>query len=164
MNHLAIMKEMANIIRGEHPAWGGDRILNAETFLRRIANDMPRAALDLADDLMANKSDFSDRTGLSPDRIHWAANRLRDGHFAASRLDQRIALDGDTWRIAGVGATREDGKTYYHLVSETRGRQQKNGWSPLQIADWIDLSEFVLVDGVLSAGASADEEESTGPR
>ncbi len=78
--------------------------------------------------------------------------------------DQKIAFDGDTWRIAGVGATREDGRTYCHLASETRGRQQKNGWSPLQIADWIDLSEFVLVDGVLSAGASADEEESTGPR
>lgn len=48
-----------------------------------------------------------------------------------------IQHDGDTWNILGEGATR-DGKTYCHLASTTRGRQQRNGWMPLQLGDWID--------------------------
>lgn len=47
-----------------------------------------------------------------------------------------IEHDGDTWRVLGKGAERE-GKTLCHLASTTRGRQQKNGWSPVQMCDWI---------------------------
>lgn len=53
----------------------------------------------------------------------------------------RVAHDGDTWRILNTGTVREDGKTYCHLVSETRSRRQKNGLVPVQIADWIDLAD-----------------------
>lgn len=53
----------------------------------------------------------------------------------------KVAHDGDTWRIVGTGRVREDGKTFCHLASETRGNQQKNGWIPIQIADWIDLAD-----------------------
>lgn len=49
--------------------------------------------------------------------------------------------DNDVWRVLGMGTVRDGGKTYCHLASETRGRQQKNGWVPLQIADWIDLAK-----------------------
>ena len=49
----------------------------------------------------------------------------------------RIELDGDTWSILAEGATR-DGKTYCHLASTTRSRQQRNGAVPLQMGDWID--------------------------
>jgi len=48
-----------------------------------------------------------------------------------------IKHDGDTWVIVGEGAAR-DGKVYCHLASTTRGKQQRNGWRPIQIADWID--------------------------
>lgn len=48
-----------------------------------------------------------------------------------------IKHDGDTWRILSEGATR-DGKTYCHLASTTRSRQQKNGPVPVQMGDWID--------------------------
>lgn len=48
-----------------------------------------------------------------------------------------IKHDNDTWIILGQGATR-DGKTYCHLASTTRFRQQRNGANPVQIADWID--------------------------
>ena len=48
-----------------------------------------------------------------------------------------IQHDGDTWNIAAEGVTR-DGKTYCHLVSTTRFRQQRNGKNPVQICDWID--------------------------
>lgn len=48
-----------------------------------------------------------------------------------------IQHDNDTWNIIGEGATR-DGKTYCHLASTTRFRQQRNGKNPIQICDWID--------------------------
>lgn len=52
-------------------------------------------------------------------------------------MDQLIKIDGDTWRVVNTGATR-DGKTYVHLASTTRFRQQKNGKNPIQMCDWID--------------------------
>lgn len=48
-----------------------------------------------------------------------------------------INHDGDTWRILAVGVSRGD-KSFCHLASTTRGRQQRNGIVPVQIADWID--------------------------
>jgi hypothetical protein len=53
-----------------------------------------------------------------------------------------IPYDGDFWRIIGQGAMR-DGKIYCHLASTTKGVQQKNGWNPMQLCDWID-SDLVL--------------------
>ena len=64
----------------------------------------------------------------------------------------KIHHDGDEWTIIGEGATR-DGKTYCHLASATRGRQQRNGWVPVQIADWIDHSV------ILSAAMQNDEQQ-----
>lgn len=67
-----------------------------------------------------------------------------------------IQHEGDTYRIIGQGATR-DGKTYCHLASTTRGRQQRNGWYPAQIGDWIDnavlLSAAVQEEGPQRASA-----------
>lgn len=51
--------------------------------------------------------------------------------------ENTIKHDGDTWRIVGLGAMR-DGKIYCHLASTTRGVQQKTGWNPMQIGDWVD--------------------------
>ncbi len=48
-----------------------------------------------------------------------------------------INYEGDTWRVIGEGTVR-DGKVYCHLASTTRGTQQRNGWFPLQMGDWID--------------------------
>lgn len=50
-----------------------------------------------------------------------------------------IKHDGDYWEIIGKGVTREDGKTYCHIASKTRFRQQKNGKNPIQMCDWIEL-------------------------
>lgn len=52
-------------------------------------------------------------------------------------MEITIKHDGDTWRILSEGTTR-DGKTYCHLASTTRSRQQRNGAVPVQICDWID--------------------------
>lgn len=76
LDHATVAKELAAILRHEHPGWRGDKIMNAETFLYMLAHDMPEQAKALADDMQANVTTFSDITGLSPDRIKWAVNRI----------------------------------------------------------------------------------------
>lgn len=50
-----------------------------------------------------------------------------------------VEHDGDVWRVLSTGSTREDGKTFAHLASTTRGSHQNNGFNPVQINDWINL-------------------------
>ena len=52
-------------------------------------------------------------------------------------IDKTIVHIGDTWKVISVGAQR-DGNTFCHMASTHRGRQQKNGWMPIQIGDWVD--------------------------
>jgi hypothetical protein len=54
-----------------------------------------------------------------------------------TKIDCTLVYSGEAWRIIGVGAER-DGNTYCHLANIYRGKQQKNGWNPIQICDWID--------------------------
>lgn len=63
-------------------------------------------------------------------------------HTAALRaeyLDRIIPHDGDAWRIVGIGATNDEGRTYCHLASTTRAIEQRNGPRPIQKVDWLDL-------------------------
>jgi hypothetical protein len=59
------------------------------------------------------------------------------------KLDDIIKHDGDTWRVLSLGRVREDGKIMAHLASTTRGFNQRNGFCPLQINDWISSEEVV---------------------
>lgn len=68
----------------------------------------------------------------------------------------QINHDGDTWEIIGEGASR-DGKVFCHLKSTTRGRQQRNGWMPAQICDWIDQNV------ILSAAMQQEEKQRYAP-
>jgi len=51
--------------------------------------------------------------------------------------DVHVEVNGDTWKVLSMGARRY-GKTYCHLASETRFREQRNGRVPMQISDWLD--------------------------
>lgn len=65
---------------------------------------------------------------------------------SAMPTDTEIQFEGDTWRVIGMGAKR-DGRTYCHLASTTRFREQRNGRVAIQMADWLDdelLSEEAL--------------------
>jgi hypothetical protein len=53
--------------------------------------------------------------------------------------DLIIVHMGEVWRVIGVGAQR-DGNTFCHLANTSRGKQQKNGWVPNQINDWVDTA------------------------
>lgn len=55
------------------------------------------------------------------------------------RIDGKtLSYAGDTWTIVGVGTVTDDA-AYLNLNSQTRGRQQRNGWMPVGIVDWIKL-------------------------
>ena len=57
-------------------------------------------------------------------------------------IEKTLSFDNDTWRIIGVGATDADGWTFLHLASTTRFREQRNGFIPVQKAEWINLALF----------------------
>lgn len=61
-----------------------------------------------------------------------------------------ITYNNDTWQVLGQGAKR-DGKTYCHLASLTTGRQQRNGWYPIQIGEWIEDAVLVLATEQVAA-------------
>lgn len=73
-----LLKECATILRGEHKAWEGDSILNAESYLRRFAKDCPNLAHIVADDIAKNLHSASEISGLHPNRCQWIVNRIRE--------------------------------------------------------------------------------------
>lgn len=79
LDHLTIMQEFAQIRRGEHPAWCGDRINNSEFFLRQIRRDMPEEAKAIAYDIERNLDAYSEETGL-PQRTLEQAQRFLCGN------------------------------------------------------------------------------------
>jgi len=56
-------------------------------------------------------------------------------------VDLKIYFDGDTYHILSTG-TVQDSMVFCHLASTTRGRQQKNGWYPLQMCEWISIADL----------------------
>jgi hypothetical protein len=44
---------------------------------------------------------------------------------------------GEVWKVIAIG-TQTDNNTFCHLANLYRGKQQKNGFNPVQINDWID--------------------------
>lgn len=56
-----------------------------------------------------------------------------------------VSIDGETWRILGIGATKTDDEgrelVLCHLASTTRFRQQRNGANPIQMCDWVPSKE-----------------------
>jgi len=78
VDNLSTIKEFASIVRGEHPAWSGDRRENGGCFLRTIRNDMPEQAKDLAFDIECNLADYVEETGL-PERTLIQAQKVLFG-------------------------------------------------------------------------------------
>lgn len=52
---------------------------------------------------------------------------------------ETISIKGEEWEIIGKGRVDESGKTYCHLLIKTIGFNQKNGFYPVQMCEWIDL-------------------------
>jgi hypothetical protein len=67
---------LGEILRGMHPAWGGDRRTNGYVFLRRIADDMPEHAIAMALDIERNVEGYSECSGVSPNTLRQAAKVL----------------------------------------------------------------------------------------
>jgi hypothetical protein len=61
-----------------------------------------------------------------------------------SNAEKTLDMHGDTWRVLGIGVSQE-GKTYVHLASTTKLLQQKNGFVPAQMCDWVDDAALASV-------------------
>lgn len=55
-----------------------------------------------------------------------------------------VKIDSDTWKVIGVGVTRDDGAVYCHMASTTRFSQRRNGRCPVQACRWLAPGEFEL--------------------
>lgn len=74
---------------------------------------------------------------------------------APIQADELIVYDDRTWRVLNVGATGEDGRTYYHLADT----KQLRGIHPAQIGAWLrpeDLRVVGFGSEVPPAGACLD--------
>lgn len=77
MNTSGFLLELALIIRGEHRAWEGDRIQNAELFCHRVASDFDEAVA-IANDIERNLADCADFCGISQTGLRWSIARIRE--------------------------------------------------------------------------------------
>lgn len=70
--------------------------------------------------------------------LSWSRSFIRAWEDGWHRVAPKpIKWAGDSWRVLGIGAHREDGTVYVHLASLTRSTPQKNGNRPIQIGDWL---------------------------
>lgn len=60
-------------------------------------------------------------------------------------MNRTVILEGETWKVQATGATNEDGKVFCHLAHTTKGRQQRNGFVPIQIGEWINPATIQTV-------------------
>ena len=59
-------------------------------------------------------------------------------------INQEIKLDGQIWRIVGIGTYSDEKQaTFLHLASTTIFRKQRNGDCPIQMCDWVK-SELLI--------------------
>jgi hypothetical protein len=56
-----------------------------------------------------------------------------------------IEVDGEKWEIISKGVTNDRGLTFCHLIHTTKGTEQTNGFYPIQINDWVDLTKSTEV-------------------
>jgi len=70
---MTVLNELAQILRGEHPGWEGDRRANAYRFLTRAADTNPTQAkvdgLALAESILT----YAEHTGISPSTLRQTA-------------------------------------------------------------------------------------------
>jgi hypothetical protein len=52
-----------------------------------------------------------------------------------------LTLDGSNWKVVAVGAV-EGRSTYVHMVSESKGTTQRNGFRPSQVCGWFRDGEL----------------------
>lgn len=60
---------------------------------------------------------------------------------------KQIEHDGELWNVWAEGRVDEQKDlTFCHLAHTTKGREQRNGFVPLQIADWVPSHLLEVAD------------------
>lgn len=65
----ATLNELARILRGEHPAWQGDRRANAYRFLTCTADQNPDQAARDGLNIARQLTTYANLTGISPSTL-----------------------------------------------------------------------------------------------
>lgn len=78
-DHVELVKEYAQIVRGEHPRWEGDRVRNAESFAFSIGADNDDA-LELVRSLGIAEREYSLLTGLPSGSLRRMSAQIKRGH------------------------------------------------------------------------------------
>ena len=72
-----LVMEIARILRREHPGYDGDSVWNAQGFINRFCNDFDDCQ-EVANDIERNIEAASEISRLSPNRLTWIVNRIRE--------------------------------------------------------------------------------------
>lgn len=65
-----ILGELAQILRGDHPRWQGDRRANGCSFLIQVINTKQKSAIVLGQYIERYIDNFITTTGISPNTLH----------------------------------------------------------------------------------------------
>lgn len=78
---------------------------------------------------------------------------MTESNDSAPKMGQVvIVIEGESWRLLGTGTVR-DGLVLCHLAHATKGRQQRNGWMPIQCCEWVDQN--ILLSASITREESA---------
>ena len=69
--------EIAEILRGDHLGYYGDAVSNTQGFINRFCRDFEDCQA-VGDDIERNIRAASEISRLSPDRLTWIVNRIRE--------------------------------------------------------------------------------------
>ena len=77
MTTTQLIAQLTRILHGEHPSYTGDRLVNAESYLGEYTRANQADAKDAFYDIRWNLEMYSENSGLSPERLVWAAEIMR---------------------------------------------------------------------------------------
>ena len=78
LNATMLMGYYAMVVRGEHPGWEGDRIVNGDFLLHQFARTHTEARTVMASIIERAEEFTTDPVGLSPERVQYAINRIAE--------------------------------------------------------------------------------------
>lgn len=83
-DHVETVREYARIVRGEHPGWKGDPVLNGESFAFRLGSTCDDAT-EIVRSVGIAEREYSLLTGLPPGSLRRFSAQIKRGIRASAR-------------------------------------------------------------------------------